>query len=86
MPDNDENIEPYLVVQRINKDRPWDEVEVIPGTTEMKGRYSLGPSYLEIFKEYIKATGECMEIHRLFYYAARKVFSHLIIGACNSRI
>ena len=67
------NNEPYVVIQSIDDKAPWNEMETIPSENELKGRYASGPSFYEIFKQYIKATGERMEIHRLFYYAHGKV-------------
>jgi len=66
--------DPIVVVQKINTEHPWCEFEKIPEENEMRGRYSAGPSYLEIFKQYIKASGERMQLYRFYYYAFRKVF------------
>ncbi len=39
---------------------------------EIFDRYSRGPSYKQIFKQYIRSAGERMQMYRLFYYASRK--------------
>jgi len=68
-----ENKEPFIIIQEVNTELPWEEKEKFPTTKELKGRYSSGPSYFEIFKQYIKSIGNCRQIHRLFYYASGKV-------------
>ena len=65
--------EPFLIVQSVSKRTPWDEPEKILSDKDIKGRYSSGPSYLEIYKQYIRSIGNYNQVHRLFYYAFGKV-------------
>eukprot|EP01022_Parablepharisma_sp_SALTPOND_P000862 TRINITY_DN105159_c0_g1_i1.p2 TRINITY_DN105159_c0_g1~~TRINITY_DN105159_c0_g1_i1.p2 ORF type:complete len:607 (-),score=46.39 TRINITY_DN105159_c0_g1_i1:7835-9655(-) len=74
--------QPLIYIQEINDKHPWQEIEVIAGRfmpaqtpitrREMCERYARGPSYNQIFKQYVRSAGERMQMYRLFYYASRK--------------
>jgi len=64
--------EPLISVQEINDKKPWQENEFPATIKEIAERYSRGPSYKQIFKQYIRSAGERMQMYRLFYYATLK--------------
>ena len=71
--------QPLISIQKSNEQEPWMENEVIYiiiqipfGTREIAERHSRGPSYKEIFKQYIRSGGEHMQMYRVFYCTVRK--------------
>lgn len=64
--------QPLIAIQTMNDKTPWKEAETVATAQDLEGRYSSGPSYKQIFKEYIRSSGERMQMYRLFYYNSRK--------------